>query len=464
MKPPLPLRCTLALSLLSLILLVTCCRPRHAAPIDGHDDLQQIRDSDELIVLTLYSSTSYFNYRGQEMGFQYELSQQFARSLGVKLTVKVARNTSHLIEMLRRGEGDLIAYNLPITKAWRDSVAYCGEEVITHQVIVQRKRGAQRTLRDVTQLIGQKVHVKPGKYLNRLKALNDELGGGIEICTVNNDSVTTEDLITQVAQGKIDYTIVDNDIARLNTTYYPNLDIALSISFDQRASWAARPESKQLIEAVNAWHETNITSPAYTASMKRYFEISKQVVRSPILSLREGKISHYDHLFKQYAPEIGWDWRLLASLAYNESNFDTLAVSWAGARGLMQLMPRTARAMGVPEGKDHDPEESVKAAVKYLKLTSRIFSKIPESERIHFVLGAYNSGAGHIQDAMALAEKYGKEKYVWYGNVEKYILLKSNEEYFSDPVCQFGYFRGIETFNFVRDIMERYEMYKQKIK
>ena len=127
-------------------------------------------------------------------------------------------------------------------------------------------------------------------------------------------------------------------------------------------------------------------------------------------------------------------------------------------------MPRTARAMGVPEGKDHDPEESVKAAVKYLKLTSRIFSKIPESERIHFVLGAYNSGAGHIQDAMALAEKYGKEKYVWYGNVEKYILLKSNEEYFSDPVCQFGYFRGIETFNFVRDIMERYEMYKQKIK
>ena len=449
-----------------LLTLLCSCRPhRHVAPLDGHDDLQQIRDSNELVMLTLYSSTSYFIYRGQEMGFQYELCQQFARSLGVKLTVKVAQSTAQLIAMLRRGEGDLIAYNLPITKEWKDSVEYCGEEVITHQVIVQRKgSGHKKPLGDVTQLIGKEIYAKPGKHLNRLHHLNDELGGGLQIHPVASDSISAEELIAQVAQGKIDYTVADNDVARLNATYYPNLDITLAISFDQRASWAVRKESPQLAEAANQWHRENMTSPAYTASMKRYFEISKAIPHSPILSLREGKISHYDHLFKRYAPEIDWDWRLLASLAYTESNFDTTAVSWAGARGLMQLMPRTARAMGVPEGKEQNAEESVKAAVRYIKLTAKSFGSIPEPERTHFVLAAYNSGQGHILDAMALADKYGKDKRRWYDHVEKFILLKSNEEYFSDPVCRFGYFRGIETYNFVREIMGRYAMYKEKIK
>ena len=208
-----------------------------------------------------------------------------------------------------------------------------------------------------------------------------------------------------------------------------------------------------------------MTSPAYTASMKRYFEISKAMPHSPILSLKEGKISHYDNLFKKYAQEIGWDWRLLASLAYTESNFGTTAVSWAGAKGLMQLMPATARAMGVPPGKEQNPEESIKAAVKYIAATDRSLSMVPDKqERIKFILASYNAGLGHIFDAIALADKYGKNKTVWTDNVENYILLKSNEEYFTDPVCKNGYFRGIETYNFVRDINSRYESYKKKIK
>ncbi|MCD8184031.1 MAG: transporter substrate-binding domain-containing protein [Bacteroides sp.] len=441
-----------------------CRKAHHAVSEKVVDDLQQIKDSGELVVLTLYSSTSYFIYRGQDMGFQYELSEQFAKSLGVKLRIKVARNVQDLIEKLLAGEGDLIAYNVPVTKEWKDSLIYCGEEVITHQIIVQRSCARIKPLKDVTELIGKDIYVKPGTYYGRLVNLDKELGGGINIHLVTNDSVTVEDLITQVSQGKIPYTVADNEVARLNTTYYPNLNIALSISFDQRASWAVRKDCPQLAAAADKWHEENMTSPAYTASMKRYFEISKAIPHSPILSLREGKISHYDDLFKKYAPEINWDWRLLASLAYNESNFDSTAVSWAGARGLMQLMPATAHAMGVPAGKEHNPEESIKAAVKYIGITARSFAKIPPEERINFVLASYNSGIGHVLDAMALAEKYGKNRYVWRDNVENFILLKSNEEYFTDPVCKNGYFRGIETYNFVRDITARYEQYKKKIK
>lgn len=130
----------------------------------------------------------------------------------------------------------------------------------------------------------------------------------------------------------------------------------------------------------------------------------------------------------------------------------------------MQLMPATARAMGVPPGKEQNPEESIKAAVKYIASTAQSFAAVPEEEQTKFVLAAYNSGIGHVLDAMALAEKYGKNKYIWQNNVENYILLKSDEEYFTDPVCKNGYFRGIETYNFVREVTSRYEQYKKKIK
>lgn len=398
------------------------------------------------------------------MGFQYELAQQFAESQGLELEVKVARNVHDLEQKLMNGEGDLIAYNLPITKEGRDSVTYCGNEVITHQVIVQRSNGRQKLLKDVTELIGKEVYVKPGRYYDRLVNLDKELGGGILIHKVTADSIGVEDLIAQVSRGEILYTVADNDVAKLNTTYYPNLNIRLAISFDQRSSWAVRRDCPLLAQAADRWQKENATSPAYTASMKRYFETSKALPHTPILSLRKGIISHYDDLFKKYAKEINWDWRLLASLAYKESNFDTTAVSWAGAKGLMQLMPSTAHAMGVPIGKEQNPEESIKAAVKYIALTAESFTDIPEKERTNFVLASYNSGIGHVLDAMALAEKYGKDPHVWRDNVEKYILLKSNEEYFTDPVCQFGYFRGVETYAFVREVMDRYEQYKKKIK
>lgn len=448
-----------------LLLLCTACS-NHSGNTQGKTvhDLTQIKDSGEIVALTLYSSTTYFNYRGQEMGIQYELSQQLAKSLGVKLKVKIAQSPKELLEKLNAGEGDLIAYHLPVTRKHKEEVRYCGEETVTHQVLVQRNNGKNTPLKDVTELVGKDVYVKPGKFYNRLLNLNKELGGGLRIHLVKSDSISQEDLIRQVAQKVIDYTVAEDDVARLNKTYYPNLNVSMPVSFDQRVSWAVRKECTELAQAIDEWSRQNSTSPQYTASMKRYFEQSKAIPHSPILSIREGRISHFDHLFKKYASEIGWDWRLMASLAYTESNFDTTAVSWAGAKGLMQLMPATARAMGIPSGKEHYAEESIKAATRYIAATERSFTKVPHEERINFVLASYNSGIGHVFDAMALAEKYGKDKHKWRNNVENFILLKSNEDYFTDPLCKNGYFRGIETYNFVRDITDRYERYKQLIK
>jgi membrane-bound lytic murein transglycosylase F len=454
--------------LLAVAFLVLCCLAcrRHAQSAEAPlADLPQVKDSGELVVLTLNSSTSYFDYRGEPMGFQYELAQQFAEHLGVKLRVKVGTSAEDLVHKLLQGEGDLIAYNLPVTKAYKDSVEFCGEDIITHQVLVQRNGRGATPLTNVTELVGKEVYVKPGRYLERLTNLDKELGGGILIHVVDEDSITAEDLITQVSNGTIPYTICDNDLAQLNKTYYPNLDIALQVSFDQRASWAVRKSSPLLSQAATEWHRNNQTSPAFRASTKRYFETAKHTPHSSILSAKDGKISHFDALFKKYAKEIDWDWRLLASLAFTESNFDTTAVSWAGAKGLMQLMPRTAYAMGVPVGKEQNAEESVKAAVKYIGMLNKSFAKVEdETERVKFVLAAYNAGLGHVIDAMALAEKYGRNKYRWEHHVADYILLKSHEEYFNDPVCRNGYFRGTETYNFVSEILGRHEEYVKNIK
>lgn len=448
---------------LCLVFCVWLASCRFSGRQESETDLPQVIERGELVALTLTGSTSYFNYRGEPMGFQYELAGQFAHSLGLKLKLKIVKDEAELVNSLLRGEGDLIAYNLPITNAHKDSLLYCGEENITHQVIIQRR--GKEALKDVTQLVGKEIFVNPGKYYDRLVNLNRELGGGIGLHTLQTDSISAEELITRVAEGQIDYTVATDEVARINKTYHPNLDISLRISFDQRSSWAVRKSSPLLAAAADKWHRENINSPEFKASAKRYFEAEKHVSHGSILSVKEGKISLYDDLFRHYSADISWDWRLLAALAYTESNFNPDVVSWAGARGLMQLMPATARAMGVPAGKESDPEESIKAGVKYIANLQRIFSKVADrEEQVKFVLAAYNAGAGHVTDAMALAEKYGRNPCLWEHHVAHYILLKSNEEFYQDPVCRNGYFRGTETYNFVRDVMERADAYKRKIK
>lgn len=428
-----------------------------------HDDLDQIIEDKELIVLTINSYASYFNYREVPMGFQYELAQGFAKSLGVELKVKVLNSEVELVNALLNGEGDLIAYNLAITNERKKDLIYCGKENVSHQVLVQRY--GKDGLDDVTQLVGKEIYVMPGKYEDRLENLNQELGGGIIINEVSADSINNEDLIEMVAKGKIDYTVTNNELARINKTYYPNLDITMEISFDQRSAWAVRKTSPKLAEAADKWHRENINSAEFEASARRYFELNKHTPQGSILSLKDGRISHYDDLFRKYAPQINWDWRLLAALVYTESNFNPYAVSWAGAKGLMQLMPRTARVYGVPAGMESDPEQSIKGGVKYIAELQKIFSKVKsDNDRIKFVLASYNSGIGHVFDAMALAEKYGKDKYLWDGNVAVYMLLKNKEEYYKDPVCKSGYFRGTETYNFVRDVLTRADIYIKNIK
>ena len=185
----------------------------------------------------------------------------------------------------------------------------------------------------------------------------------------------------------------------------------------------------------------------------------KRKVYSPFLNRSTGTISKYDGLFQKYAPMARWDWRLMAAQCYQESCFDPQARSWAGARGLMQIMPKTAAHLGLPMAQIHEPEANISAAARFLHELMQMFSDIPNvQERQNFVLAAYNGGPGHVRDAMALARKHGADTQTW-GAVSRYLALLSNPEYYRDPVVKNGYMRSSETIDYVDKIRARYSQY-----
>ena len=196
---------------------------------------------------------------------------------------------------------------------------------------------------------------------------------------------------------------------------------------------------------------------------KKYFVDRKKHVErsaSKFLTSSTGKLCEYDHLLKQYAVELGWDWRLLASQAYQESRFKPDARSWAGATGLLQLMPRTAKEFGVTDL--NDPEQNVQGAVKFLQWLTRHWTKRidDEDERLKFILASYNTGAGHVEDAQRLAEKHGHDPDRW-EHVSYWLLQKSTQQYSSDPVVKFGFCRGVEPVQYVSSILDRFDHYRQ---
>lgn len=429
-------------------------------------DLPEISARGELRALTLYSSVSYFIYRDVEMGYEYELCSQLANSLGLDLKMITAPTVSALLDSLDKGVGDIVAYNVPLTSALRKHYIPCGREFLIHPVLVQRN-ARSGLVRNVTDLLGREVVVQQGSpYYTRLLHLDEELGGDIDFRIMTEDSMTTEDLIEQVANGQIDYTIADNVLAAFNKTFYKNVHVSTVLGFPQHAHWLVRRSSPVLADSVTRWFGRNVTSVTYKAINKRYFELSKGTP-SPFFTTgliveEGGRLSPYDSLFKQYAAEFSLDWRLLASIGYQESKFDAQVVSWAGAVGLMQIMPSTARAHGVEPSDLPDPEINIQVACRLLSYLDHYFRSTKDIEhRTKLVLAAFNCGEMHVNDAKALAKKYGKDPHDW-ENVLQFLLLKRLPKYYEDPVCKRGYLRGTETANFVTEVWTRYQYYLSK--
>jgi len=465
--------------MVSLIFLTTCKQASEAhkdkksysKPIDF--DFAKIKERGKLIAIVDNSSTSYFLYKGQAMGFEYDLLKMLAKELDLDLELNITTDLEEAFEKLNKGEGDIIAFNLTITKDRAKKVLFTDEHSTGRQILVQRKPNnwrkvkqhitEKKLIRNPIDLLGKEVYVRKGSaFIERLHNLSDEIGGDI-IIVEDKGEVSTEELIEKVADAEIDYTIADEDVAKVNAWYYPNIDVKTAVSLPQRIAWAVRKNAPELQAAINIWLKKVKRTPNYNIAYKKYFKNSRGSYRrafSDYSSINSNNISIYDDYIKVGAEKIGWDWVLLSSLIYQESKFDPKAKSWAGAVGLMQLVPTTAEAYGAKD--PTNPKQSIAAGVKYIKWLDKLWSKRVRSkeERIKFILASYNIGQGHILDAYRLSKKYNEDYETW-EVAAKYLQLKSKPKYFKDPVVTSGYAIGRETVNYVKQVMQRYQEYSQ---
>jgi membrane-bound lytic murein transglycosylase F len=425
-------------------------------------DLKAIQQRGELNVVLDNNSVSYFIYKGNPMGYEYELLQRLAKHLKVSLKIKVISSIDEAFTLLNTGETDIVAFPLSITKERTQYFAFTDAHYVTTQVLVQNKQ-SKKIVETPFDLIGQEVFVKNGSsFKTRLKNLSEEIGGEI---IVKEDTIDgeTESLIQGVADGKIRFTVADRTIAVVNSWYYPNLDINMPISLPQQIGWALRKNSPELVKATNSWLKGIKSSAIYQVIYNKYFNsprFSMITNSSDYSSLSGNKLSPYDDQFKEGAKTLSWDWRLLASVVYQESNFNPSIKSWAGAVGLMQVMPETGEYFGVSN--IEDPSQNIKVGVRFLKFLDNEWAKTvtDSTERVKFVLASYNVGLSHILDARNLANKYGRSPVKWDNNVEYMLSQKSNPKYYRDKVVAAGYCRCYGPIVYVKEVLNRFEEYK----
>lgn len=458
-------------------LLSSCSFPDQKEKYPTVDEVEKsklgiIKEKGKLVALTDYNSTNYFIYRGEPMGYQYELLKRFAGYLDVDLEMKVNNRLDSAFKKLEDQEIDIVAMDLAVTKSRKKRFDFSDPVTTTRQVLVQRLPSNWRQMdtwddvedkmiRTPLDLAGDTVYVQENSsFYQRLVHLQEEIGDTIYTKVLPDKEV--EELIIMVAKGKINFTVADEHIAKVNKKYYPNLDVETAISFPQKISWGLPKGSDSLQVVLNNWLHSFKQNKLAGLIYDKYYENPRgvNVAYRKYHSVKSGRVSKYDEIIKREAKEISWDWRLLASLIYQESSFRPNAVSWAGAWGLMQFMPNTAHKFGVD--RKASPEKQIKAGVEFIEwLDVRFKEKIEDKkERKKFVMAAYNVGIAHVYDAQRLAKKYGKDPNIWNNNVDQYLLKKAHPDYYQDAVVKYGYCRGEEPYNYVYQILERYDHYK----
>lgn len=433
-------------------------------------DLDKIRERGYLIAIMENSSTGLFIYKGKTMGYEYDLLKLFCKEHDLELRIQIINNLDEAFHKLNAGEGDVLAHNLTVTKERKEIIDFTHYHHLQRQVLVQRKPDNWRKMklheieealiRNQVALEGKKIHVKPNSaYELRLRNLSDEIGGEINIVEGPKE-IEVEQLIRQVSEGKIEYTVAEEDLAIVNMKYYPNIDVSTPVSFPTKIAWGVRKNATQLKETINQWILKMRKQTDYYVIYDKYYKSTYSSLRrsrSEFMSLGNQRISPYDSLIQSAADELGWDWLLLAAQIFQESRFDSRVKSWAGAIGLMQVLPKTANEYGIRDL--YAPAQNIEAGKNHLKwLQENLADKVDSTDLTKFILGAYNVGLGHIQDAMRLAKKHNRPSTKWF-DVSEFLLKKSEKKYYTDPVVVYGYCNGSEPVNYVGSILEIHQNY-----
>jgi membrane-bound lytic murein transglycosylase F len=419
-------------------------------------DLADVKKHRVLRVLTRNNAVSYFLLRGEAAGFDRDLMKRFADGLDVRLQMVVPPSHADLVPWLLQGKGDVIAASYTVTPERGKQVAFSVPYLEIQELLVQR--ASEPLLKSLADLRGRRIRVRAGtSYQATLERMRAK-GGAFTMELARSDE-ETEQLIAEVAAGEVDLTVVDSHIYQAERVWRTDVVAAFPLEPGEKKqlAFAVRPKDKELKTALDRYVRQTYKGLEYNLSWRRYFEDSRIAteLRAQDAGTLQG-LSTYDPLFRKYAKQYGFDWRLLAAQAYQESRFDPAARSLAGAIGLFQVLPGTARELGFP--RLESAEDSAHAGIKHLaRLADRLETTLPVQQRMRFALAAYNAGWGHLADARQLARARSLDPDKWFKNVERAMLLLQQPAYYAH--ARHGYVRGTEPVRYVSEIQSRYENY-----
>ena len=411
-------------------------------------DWAAIRASGQLRLLTISSPVTHYLWRGERLGFEYELVRTFADSQNLDLSVLVARDHAELVEGLLTGRGDLVA------AGWVETPTRAGEGLLftrhyleIHETFVTAGEPVTR----IDDLAGRTVTVPQAtSYLATLGGLEGDF-------EVEESELSSHSILEAVAEGELDVTLVDSHRAELAATFEPRLNLGLALEPTMQLVWAVGPGRNDLKRELDVFLNAGYRGLDFNVLYNKYFVNRRRQARQREHRIVGDQLSAYDSLIKPLAEAEDFDWRLIVAQMYQESGFDPETVSFAGARGLLQIMPRTAEELGVDPARLVEPEVGIDAGVRYLAWTRERFPDLPPGEQLWFALASYNAGHGHVRDGRRLARQLGLDGSLWFGHVEEAMQKLSEPQYASRAA--YGYVRGSEVTSYVRDIRNRYRAY-----
>jgi len=422
----------------------------------SNNGLQGILKAGEITVCTRNNSHCYYLYREQAMGFEYDLAKAFADYLGVNLKVRITEKWEGMIPTLTEGTSSFIAASMTIMPQRKKLASFSdGYMPIQQYVIVHRNN---RSIRCPEDLAGKTVHIREGtSYEEKLKSLQNK---GIDLEIKLHDDLPTEELIRQVDSGKIEVTIADSNIALLNQRYYPQAVLACPISEQEFLGWAVNRNAQNLLYRINCFFKIikengkfNEIYNKYYANIDNFDYVDLRVYHRRLKS----RLPKYKEIIIKAADYHGFDWRLIAAQIYQESHFNPNALSYAGAKGLMQLTRSTAKSLGVKN--ILNPEQNVNAGVRHLKGLYNYFEKAKGINRLFIALAAYNVGHGHILDAQNIAREMNLDPYKWSSLSTTLPLLTYRTHY---KKARYGYCKGTEPIEYINKIKTYYDILKQQ--
>ncbi len=431
-------------------------------PSISQDDFPNIKKRGTLRVLTRNNPATYFLWRGELMGFEYELARHFAKQHTLRIEMVVPPTREELIPWLLEGKGDVIAASMTSNEQRKEQgVKFSSSYLTASEIIVARANEPEQRLTSVEDLAGRTVIVRRSSaYWHTLEQLQHQ-GIAVNIQAADED-METEELIAKVAEGEYDLTVADSHILDIELTWRDDVRATFPLGDPQPLGWAVRQSNPQLLETLNQFVKKEYRGLFYNITLKKYFK-NARTIRKHIdtRTTQTGELSPYDELVQTSAKQFGFDWRLIVAQMHQESRFNPKARSWAGAVGLMQVLPRTAKSLGFTDVAT--PEKGIQAGVQYLNwVRERFDPELPVDVRTWFALAGYNAGHGHVHDARRLARKHGLNPDRWFGHVEKTIQLLAKKKYARQ--ARHGYCRGSEPVKYVREIKRRFEAYQQATK